>query len=114
MTVTTPASTTRERLIDTAVTLTTEDGWAQVTMARLADAVGVSRQTVYNEIGSKPRLDEAMILREVERFLGLVTVPFDAPPADLVAAIRDASCAVLEASQDNQLLKAIVSATHGA
>ena len=83
-------------------------------MARLADVVGVSRQTVYNEIGSKPQLAEAMILRELDRFLELVTVAFDAHPTDLVAAIRDASCAVLEASQDNPLLQAIVSATHGA
>ena len=46
----------RERVIDAgASALTTEDGWAQVTMARLADVVGVSRQTVYNEIGGKPR-----------------------------------------------------------
>ena len=114
MTVTTAPLTMRERVIDAAVTLTTEGGWAQVTMARLADVVGVSRQTVYNEVGSKPLLAEAMILRELERFLGLVTVAFDAHPTDLVAAIRDASGAVLEASQDNLLLKAIVSATHGA
>jgi AcrR family transcriptional regulator len=114
MTVTTAPLTMRERVIDAAVTLTTDVGWAQVTMARLADVVGVSRQTVYNEVGSKPLLAEAMILRELERFLGLVTVAFDAHPTDLVAAIRDASCAVLEASQDNLLLKAIVSATHGA
>jgi AcrR family transcriptional regulator len=104
----------RERVIDAAVTLTTEAGWAQVTMARLAEVVGVSRQTVYNEVGSKPLLAEAMILRELERFLALVTVAFDAHPGDLVAAIRDASGAVLEASQDNLLLKAVVSATHGA
>ena len=39
---------------------------------------------------------------------------FDAHPTDLVAAIRAASAAVLEASQDNKLLRAIVSATHGA
>ena len=114
MTVTTAPVTMRERVIDAAVTLTTEVGWAQVTMARLADVVGVSRQTVYNEIGTKPRLAEAIILRELERFLGLVTVAFDAHPTDLVAAIRDASCSVLEASQDNLLLHAIVSATHGA
>src|SRR3954466_6264419 len=104
----------RERVIDAAITLTTEDGWAEVTMGRLAETVGVSRQTVYNEIGSKPRLAEAMILRELDRFLGLVTVAFDAHPDDLVAAIRDAAQAVLDASQDNKLLRAIVSATHGA
>jgi AcrR family transcriptional regulator len=114
MTVTTAPVTMRERVIDAAITLTTQDGWAQVTMARLAEAVGVSRQTVYNEIGSKPRLAEAMILHELERFLGLVTLAFDAHPSDLVAAIRDASRAVLEASQDNPLLHAIGSATHGA
>jgi AcrR family transcriptional regulator len=104
----------RERVIDAAITMTTEEGWSHVTMARLADAVGVSRQTVYNEVGSKPRLAEAMILHELDRFLGLVTLAFDAHPTDLVAAIRDASRAVLVASQDNPLLHAIVSATHGA
>jgi AcrR family transcriptional regulator len=113
-TVTTAPLTMRERVIDAAVTLTTRQGWAQVTMARLAEEVGVSRQTVYNEIGSKPRLAEAMILHELERFLGLVTVAFDDHPTDLVGAIRDASCAVLVASHDNPLLHAIVSATHGA
>jgi AcrR family transcriptional regulator len=114
VTVTMPALTMRERVIDAAVTLTTEAGWAQVTMARLADVVGVSRQTVYNEVGSKPLLAEAMILRELDRFLELVTAAFDAHPTDLVAAIRAASDAVLEAGQDNLLLRAIVSATHGA
>jgi len=114
VTVTTPPLTIRERVVEAAVTLTTRDGWATVTMARLAEVVGVSRQTVYNEVGSKPALAEAMILRELDRFLGLVTVAFDAHPTDLVGAIRDASRAVLEASQDNRLLHAIVSATHGA
>jgi AcrR family transcriptional regulator len=112
--VTTLGLTTRERLVDAAVRLTTDDGWANVTMARLADEVGVSRQTVYNEIGSKPRLAEAMILRELERFLEVVSLAFDRHPSDLVAAIREAGQSVLETSQDNPLLHAVVSATHGA
>jgi len=107
-------ATLRDRLVAAAVVLTTERGWANVTMARLADAVGVSRQTVYNEIGTKPRLAEAMILGELERFLGLVTVAFDAHPTDLVEAIRAAAQSVLEASKGNPLLHAVVSATHGA
>lgn len=109
-----PGPTLHDRLVEAAVMLTTEQGWAHVTMARLADAVGVSRQTVYNEIGTKPRLAEAMILSELERFLAVVTVAFDSHPTDLVGAIRAASRSVLEASQDNPLLHAIVSATHGA
>ena len=106
--------TMRERVIDAAVGLTSEVGWSAVTMARLADEVGVSRQTVYNEIGSKPRLAEAMILRELDRFLGVVTVAFDEHPSDLVAAIGAAAEQVLTNAQDNRLLHAVVSATHGA
>ncbi len=108
------ASSTYDRIVEAAVSLTAGTGWAKVTMARLADEVGVSRQTVYNEIGSKPQLAEAMILRELDRFLGLVSVAFEAHPDDLVAAIRDASRSVLEHAQDNPLLHAVVSATHGA
>ncbi len=104
----------RERIVEAAVVLTTDAGWAQVTMAKLADKVGVSRQTVYNEIGTKPALAEAMILAELDRFLQVVSAAFDRHPDDLVGAIRDASCAVLELAQDNRLLHAVVSATHGA
>jgi len=107
-------ATMRERVVDAAVALTTEVGWAQVTMARIADRVGVSRQTVYNEVGTKPGLAEAMILHELDRFLGVVNVAFDDAPTDLVGAIRGATRGVLELAQDNPLLHAVVSATHGA
>jgi AcrR family transcriptional regulator len=112
---TAPVTTSlRQRIVDAAVGLTTEVGWSAVTMAKLADRVGVSRQTVYNEIGTKPALAEAMILAELDRFLGVVTDAFDRHPDDLVAAIRAACHGVLEVAQDNRLLHAVVSATHGA
>jgi AcrR family transcriptional regulator len=110
----TPTPMMRERIVEAAVAMTTESGWSGVTMAALADRVGVSRQTVYNEVGTKPGLAEAMILHELDRFLGVVSLAFDDHPADLVAAIRAASTGVLELAQDNQLLHAVVSATHGA
>lgn len=105
---------TRERVVDAAVRLTAQVGWSQVTMARLAEEVGVSRQTVYNEVGTKPGLAEAMILSELDRFLGVVDRAFDAHPDDLVAAIRASARTVLEHAQGNDLLHAVVSATHGA
>ena len=107
-------TTTRDRVVDAAVRMTIDIGWSRVTMVRLADEVGVSRQTVYNEMGTKAGLAEAMVARELERFLGVVTLAFDAHPDDLVAAIREATSAVLEQAQDNPLLHAVVSATHGA
>ena len=81
----------RQRLVAAAVEMTLAHGWAQVTMARLAAEVGVSRQTVYNEIGTKPALAEAMILAELDRFLSVVTAAFDRHPTDLVAAIEEAA-----------------------
>ncbi|HEX6077918.1 MAG TPA: TetR family transcriptional regulator [Micromonosporaceae bacterium] len=103
----------RQRIIAAAVELTARDGWSGVTMARLADVVGVSRQTVYNEIGSKPALAEAMVLNELGRFLSMVEHAFDRHPDDLVASIQAAMRGVLELAEDNTLLHAIVSATHG-
>ncbi len=108
------APSLRERVVRAAVEMTSEVGWSRVTMAGLADQVGVSRQTVYNEIGTKAGLAEAMILHELERFLGVVTAAFDAHPDDLVAAIETASRDVLTVARGNQLLHAVVSATHGA
>ena len=105
---------THERIVAAAAQLTTESGWAAITMTKLADRVGVSRQTVYNEIGSKPQLAEEMVLRELALFLAEVERAFDAHPDDLVSAIRGACRGVLELAQDNRLLKAVVSATHGA
>jgi AcrR family transcriptional regulator len=108
------AATLRERIMAAATELTTSSGWSSVTMSKLAEVVGVSRQTVYNEVGSKSALAEAMILNELARFLEVVVTAFGRHPEDLVDAIRAACRGVLELAQDNTLLKAVVSATHGA
>ena len=76
-----------------AIALTTAEGWTAVTMGRLADDVGVSRQTVYNEVGSKAGLAEAMVLTELDRFLSLVDRGFEAHPEDLGAACAARSAA---------------------
>ena len=106
--------TTRDRIVSAAVAMTTSSGWASVTMARLAQEAGVSRQTVYNEVGSKPALAETMILEELARFLRVVEEAFDAEPAELTRAIERAVSDVLTYARANPLLHAVVSATHGA
>ncbi|MCW2786792.1 MAG: TetR family transcriptional regulator [Marmoricola sp.] len=108
------SSVWRERLIVEAAELTRAGGWSAITMAKLADRVGVSRQTVYNEIGSKQQLGEAMMMREVEGFLRSVDAAFFAHPGDLVSAIRDAAGGVLRDAAKNPLLHAVLSASHGA
>lgn len=106
--------TWRERMVHEASTLTRTEGWHTITMARLADRLGVSRQTVYNEIGTKQQLAEALVMRELEGFLTVVTTAFANEPDDLIEAIREAARQVLESAQANPLLHAVISASHGA
>jgi AcrR family transcriptional regulator len=111
---TAPTLRTHERVVAAAAELTLEEGWAGVTMGKLADRVGVSRQTVYNEVGSKPQLAEEMVLAELAKFLAVVDAAFDEQPADLVEAIRAASRGVLELARSNALLQAVISRSYGA
>jgi len=104
----------RRPIIVAAIEMTAREGWSAVTMGRLAEATGVSRQTVYNEVGSKTALAEAMVVHELDRFLAVVRDAFDRHSDDLVEAIYDAVRNVLELAGDNPLLRAVASATHGA
>jgi AcrR family transcriptional regulator len=101
----------RDRLLDAAASITADDGWGAVTMAKLADEVGVSRQTVYNELGSKPRIAEELVMRELDRFLDIVRSRMAAED-ELVEALRSACEGALEAASNNPLLKAILESAH--
>lgn len=105
---------TGERILAAAAEMTAEVGWSSVTMAAVAERVGVSRQTVYNEWGNRDRLAEAMVLRELGTFLDEVDAGFDDHPEDLESGVADAIGRVLGLARVNPLLRAIVTATHGA
>jgi AcrR family transcriptional regulator len=113
MTSTAPATTAsvRERLLASAAEITCESGWAALTMGKVAGRAGVSRQTVYNELGTKPALGQAMVLRELERFLAIVERELDSHD-DLVEAIRSAAERILEMAGDNPLLHALLASAH--
>ena len=115
---TTPGSattpSTRDRILAAAIELLTESGWQSITMGRLAERAGVSRQTVYNEIGSKPELADAVVLDELGRFLAVVDDGFDRHPRSLHAALHAAVLGVLERARDSAIMVAIVSSTTGA
>lgn len=108
-----PEAALRDRIVDAALATTAELGWPAVTMGRIADVVGVSRQTVYNEVGTKPALAQAMVDAELTRFLAAVEAAFDREPADVVRAVERAVRAVLELAADNPLLRAIVAGSSG-
>lgn len=111
---TTSVTTTRERIVAAAIDMVTEQGWQSITMARLAQRAGVSRQTVYNEIGSKSELAEAVVLDELARFLAVVDEGFDRHSRSVAKALQAAVLGVLERARDSALMVAIVSSTSGA
>lgn len=100
-----------ERLLDAAGEITARDGWGSVTMAALAQQVGVSRQTVYNELGSKPEIAEALVLRELVRFLQAVRERL-AAETDPVEGVRSAAEAALVLARESPVLRAVVTSAH--
>ena len=96
----------RERLLDAAYEMIETSGWSSVTMAKLATAVGVSRQTVHTEVGTRHRLAEALALRELGRFLDLVRARMGAE-ADLVDGIRSACRGVLELGEESVIVRTV-------
>ncbi|MFF5500626.1 TetR/AcrR family transcriptional regulator [Streptomyces roseolus] len=61
--------TAREALLDAALAALSRQPWSAVRMADLAVAARVSRQTLYNEFGSKEGLARALVRREADSYL---------------------------------------------
>ena len=102
-----PATTTRDSLLDAAYDAAVSGDWARTRMADVARSAGVSRQTLYNEFGSKDALAQAMAMREVERFIAGTEAALDeANPDDPIQAVRAAALYTLQQAADNPLLKA--------
>ncbi|WP_457461282.1 TetR/AcrR family transcriptional regulator [Streptomyces sp. TE5632] len=59
----------RESLLDAAYAALARRPWSAVRMVDVAAAAGVSRQTLYNEFGSKDGLARALVRREADGYL---------------------------------------------
>ena len=97
----------REQMLDAAKAIIEKSGWGSVTMGKLAAAVGVSRQTVHTEVGTKHLLAESLVQRELSDFLTFVQARLSAE-SDLVAGIRSAAQGVLEQGETNLLLRTVL------
>lgn len=100
----------RDRVLDAAREITTARGWSALTMGAVASRVGVSRQHLYKEIGTKETLGAALVSRETERFLDGIVAQVRAHPADPVAGLVAAVGHALDEGSTNTLLKAILTA----
>ncbi len=87
--------------------------WSAVTMAEVARAAGVSRQTLYKAFGSRQEFAQAYVLREVDGFLEAVEAAVQAHLADPPRALAAAFDVFLETAAQDPLVRAIVSGEGG-
>ena len=82
-------------------------------MAGLGQAVGVSRQSVYNEFGSKDQVATALVTREVSLFPNAVAEQMATgdSPAEALARAADTG---LHLAEDNPLVHSMLGAAVGA
>ena len=94
-------------MLDAAYDAAVAGDWAGTRMLDVARAAGVSRQTLYNEFGSKDALAQALAMREVERFIeGTERALDEAHPDDPIQAVGAAALYTFQQAAENPLLKA--------
>jgi len=103
----------RNTLLDAACHELQGRRWADVTMADIALAAGVSRQTLYKEFGSRDEFAQVLVMRETDRFLLAVEQAVTAHLDDPASALAAAFDVFLQAAAENPLVHAIVHG-HGA
>lgn len=101
----------RDSLLDAAYTALARRPWSAVRMVDVAATAGVSRQTLYNEFGSKDGLARALVRREADAYLAGVERALTGP-ADPRAGARERLTATAEwttsAARDNVLVRALL------
>lgn len=98
----------RDTLFDAARDAMQERQWADVTMAEIATAAGVSRQTLYKEFGSRDEFAQLFVVREGTRFLDAVEQAVRAHLDDPRAALAAALGVFLTAAAEDPLVRTLL------
>jgi AcrR family transcriptional regulator len=83
--------------------------WSEITMADVAAAAGVSRQTLYKEFGSRDEFGQAFVIHEGERFLDSVEAAVREHLDDPRAAIRAALSTFLRTAGEDPIVRVLLS-----
>ncbi|HEY2203990.1 MAG TPA: TetR family transcriptional regulator [Pseudonocardia sp.] len=97
----------RDEVLDAASAAVFAGGWQGLRMQAIADEVGISRRTLYNEFGTKTLLAEALVLRITERFLDGVEAAMLAA-TDLAAGWEAAVLSALRAATTDPVLSTVL------
>jgi AcrR family transcriptional regulator len=98
----------RDSLFDAARRLLEDRPWAQITMAEVARAAGVSRQTLYAQFGSRDEFAQQFTIREGARFLTGVESAIHAHLDDPARAMRAGLETFLASAAEDRLVRLLL------
>ncbi|MEB3071342.1 TetR family transcriptional regulator AlkX [[Mycobacterium] vasticus] len=79
----------RDSVLDAMRELLTTRDWSSITLAAVAEAAGVSRQTIYNEFGSRQGLAQGYAVRLADRLVNAVDDAINGNVGDIHAAFLE-------------------------
>lgn len=103
----------RESLLEAAHTALAHRAWSAVRMVDVAADAGVSRQTLYNEFGSKDGLARAVVRREADGFLAGIERALgqaQAEPRERLVAVAEWT---VTAARTNPVVRAVLTGCWG-
>jgi AcrR family transcriptional regulator len=98
----------RDSLFDAARALLADRPWAQISMAEVARAAGVSRQTLYAQFGSRDEFAQQFVIREGARFLDDVEGAIHGHLDDPTQAMRAGLQSFLASAADDPLVRLLL------
>jgi AcrR family transcriptional regulator len=99
----------RETLLRAARDQLQQRAWSEITMADIASAAGVSRQTLYKEFGSRDEFAQAFVIHEGERFMEGVEAAVREHLDDPRAAVGAALGVFLRSAGEDPLVRILLS-----
>jgi AcrR family transcriptional regulator len=99
----------RETLFGAARDQLESKAWSEITMSHIAEAAGVSRQTLYKEFGSRAEFAQAFVIHEGERFLDGVDAAVREHLDDPRAAVGAALELFLSSAGEDPLVRILLS-----
>lgn len=97
----------RASILDAARERAANSEWASVRISDIADDVGVSRQTVYNEFGAKEELAQALFQAEINQFTVGILERTEAAP-DIPTALTDVLTWVFETAEQHAVIQRMI------
>ncbi|WP_422749025.1 TetR family transcriptional regulator [Mycobacterium sp. WMMD1722] len=98
-----------DSILDGMRELLSSRDWAAITLSDVAKAAGVSRQTIYNEFGSRHGLAQGYALRLADRLVDAVDQAIEANVGDVHAAFLEGFRAFFSESAADPLVISLLS-----